>query len=354
MNSPLTVPVPGVLANDSSNGGGPMTAELVSPVSSGTLVLAANGGFTYAPAPGFTGAASFSYRAANGAGPGNIATVTLTVTATTTAQPPSGLYVSAMTGSTVTLRWTPPAGGLAPTNYVLEGGINPGEVLASIPTGSVSPIFTFVAPTGTFLVRMHTVSGAERSGASNEVRIFVNVAAPPSAPAHLLGLVNGSSVALAWRNTFQGGAPGGVVLDVSGAATLSIPLGLAEVFRFDGVPGGTYHLALRAVNAAGSSPPSNPLTLTFPGACSGAPLAPTGMLAHRIGRMVFVVWDPAAGGPAPTSFVLSIAGAFTGTLGTTGRALSGSVGPGTYQLSVTALNACGASPATAAQTIVVP
>jgi hypothetical protein len=326
----------------------------VSTVSSGSLILASNGSLTYAPAPGFTGATSFTYRAVSAAGPGNIATVVLTVAPTTTVQPPTGLHVSSVVGNTVTLRWTAPAGGLPPTNYVLEGGLNPGEVLGSVPVGSANPILTFVAPTGAFHVRIHALSGASRSAASNEVRLFVNVPTAPSAPADLLGLVNLSSVALAWRNTFEGGAPGGLILDVTGALTASISLGLSDRFRFDGVPAGTYTLALRAVNAAGSSPPSNAVTLTFPLPCSGAPLPPANLLAYRVGNTIFVTWDPAASGPAPTSYSLNVTGGFTGTFETPGRTLNGTVGPGSYQLNVAAVNACGTSAATSSQTVVIP
>ncbi len=197
------------------------------------------------------------------------------------AQPPTGLYAESINGNVVTLRWTPPAFGLAPDNFILEGGVNPGEVLASIPTGSTAPTYTFVAPTGAFHVRMHTASGASKSAASNEIRIFVNVPQPPSAPSSLLGMVNGNFIALAWKNTFAGGAPANVVLDVSGALTTTIPLGLADAFTFAGVPAGTYTLSLRALNGAGVSPSSNPITLTFPGACSGVPQAPSNLLAYR-------------------------------------------------------------------------
>ena len=46
---------------------------------------------------------------------------------------------ASIAGNVVTLRWTPPATGATPTGYQLEGGVNPGEVLASIPTGSAAP-----------------------------------------------------------------------------------------------------------------------------------------------------------------------------------------------------------------------
>ena len=46
--------------------------------------------------------------------------------------------------------------------------------------------------------------------------------------------------------------------------------------------------------------------------------------------------------------------AFVGSFPTATRALSGTVGPGSYTVSVAAVNACGLSGSTAAQTVVVP
>jgi VCBS repeat-containing protein len=65
----LTVPAAaGVLANDTdADAGTTLTAQLVSNVSSGTLNLAANGGFTYQPAGGFVGSVTFTYRNTDGA-----------------------------------------------------------------------------------------------------------------------------------------------------------------------------------------------------------------------------------------------------------------------------------------------
>jgi hypothetical protein len=354
VNTALTIPAPGVLANDNSNGGGALSAQLTSGVSNGVLAFDGNGGFTYTPNAGFEGFDTFTYRAANAGGPGNVATVTITVAEPTTAMPPIGLYAASVAGNVVTLRWTRPTAGLPPTGYVLEGGVTPGQVLASVPTGSTSPIFTFTAPNGAFFVRIHTLSGASRSSASNEIRIFVNVPAAPSAPADLLGLVNGSSLSLAWRNTFGGGAPTSLVLDVSGSIVASIRLGLTETFSFAGVPAGTYTFALRAANAAGMSAASAPVTLTFPGPCSGPPLAPSRFLAYRIGNTISVIWDPAATGPAPTGFVLNVTGSFVVSVPTPSRSLSGGVGPGTYNLSVVALNPCGPSAPTEVQTVIVP
>ena len=51
---------------------------------------------------------------------------------------------------------------------------------------------------------------------------------------------------------------------------------------------------------------------------------------------------------------MSMTGAYVGSIAVAGRTLSGTVGPGTYALSVAATNRCGTGPATAAETIVIP
>jgi VCBS repeat-containing protein len=352
--TPLAVPAPGVLGNDSDPDGDPITAVLESGPAHGTLTLGANGSVSYTPAAGYAGSDSFTYRVSDGAAVSAPATVSLTIGQPTTVQPPTALLASSVSGTTVTLRWTAPALGPAPTGYVLEGGVAPGQVGASIPTGSASPIFTFVAPPGSFYVRIHSLNGSERSSASNEIRIHVAVPVAPSAPAGLVGLVNGTTLNLAWRNTFAGGAPTSVLLDVTGSATTSIPLGLSETFGFAGVPGGTYTLRLRATNAGGTSPQSDPVTLTFPGACSGAPATPVDVLLYRVANTAYVVWNPSAAGAAPTSFTVDVTGSFVGSFPTGGRSVSGGVGPGSYTVTVTASNACGTSAASAPQTLVVP
>ena len=83
----LTVPAPGVLANDTDPNGDPITAVLATTVSNGTLVLQPNGSFGYAPAEGFSGTDSFTYRASDGTATSAPATVTITVSAAPNAAP---------------------------------------------------------------------------------------------------------------------------------------------------------------------------------------------------------------------------------------------------------------------------
>ena len=262
--------------------------------------------------------------------------------------------MTATAGSTVSFAWTAGTGTLPITSYLIEAGVTPGSVLGCVSIPGAGSTFTVALPTGAFYVRLYALSGATRSAVSNEIRIFVNVPAPPSAPTNLLGLVNGSSIGLSWVNTAGGGAPAGLILDVSGSLATSVPLPVTESFSTPGVPPGTYTLTVRATNATGTSAPSNPVTLTFPGPCAGAPLTPVGFSATRSGNTISVSWMPPATGPSVASYTLAVSGAFVGSIPTTTRSLSGTVLPGSYTFSVTATNACGTSAATTPQTVTIP
>jgi hypothetical protein len=75
------VAAPGVLANDRDADGDRISAQLAGAPAHGKLTLGADGAIRYVPAAGFAGADSFSYRALDANGAGNVATVTLSVTA---------------------------------------------------------------------------------------------------------------------------------------------------------------------------------------------------------------------------------------------------------------------------------
>ncbi|NLX99702.1 MAG: tandem-95 repeat protein, partial [Rhodopirellula sp.] len=78
-DTPLTVSAMGVLDNDFDDYWGELTAELVSDPENGSLVLGADGSFTYTPDEGFYGEDWFSYRAFDGRAYSEEATVTITV-----------------------------------------------------------------------------------------------------------------------------------------------------------------------------------------------------------------------------------------------------------------------------------
>ncbi|MGA9533457.1 MAG: Ig-like domain-containing protein, partial [Anaerolineales bacterium] len=85
---PLTVPVPGVLGNDSGFGDTPITLTMVAtpPPSEGSVALSDDGSFTFAPAANFNGTTSFGYTitdsgllSGENADTSGLATVTITV-----------------------------------------------------------------------------------------------------------------------------------------------------------------------------------------------------------------------------------------------------------------------------------
>ncbi|GAA3943205.1 hypothetical protein Aau02nite_49290 [Amorphoplanes auranticolor] len=84
----LSVPAPGVLANDTdANAGDVFTAKVATAPRNGTLALAADGSFTYTPTARFTGTDTFTYTTADQAGATSPpATVTVTVAPQATKQ----------------------------------------------------------------------------------------------------------------------------------------------------------------------------------------------------------------------------------------------------------------------------
>jgi len=195
-------------------------------------------------------------------------------------------------------------------------------------------------------------SGSARHPLLAALKAALRVPAPPQ---NLLGLAAGSEVVLSWLNGTGGGTPAALRLDVgSGAAQASFTLPVGESFRHAGVPPGRYHLTLSAVNDAGSSAPSNAIVLDFPTPCSGVPGVPTGLQLARSGSTLSVSWLPPAQGPALTGYEVRVSGTYVGSFATTERAIGGSVPPGTYGISVSAINPCGSGAATPALTASVP
>lgn len=262
---------------------------------------------------------------------GSVATVTVRqlpsqVTLRVTEVEPGGL---------VTVQWSPD--GVAPREYVMEAGLEPGAVALRQPVGTAL-IFTYVAPPGRHYVRVYGSDDTDRSSPSNQVEVLVARPLAPSAPADLVGAVQGASLTLGWRNTFTGGEPTDTILHVSGAFTLQLPIGRRNQVRFDGVPPGTYTLQVQSVNGHGGSGLSNPVTVRIGETCTAPPAAPDWFGLGVMGSVITVLWD--AGPTAAPDYELWVEG--IGALRSGGaRRMSGAVPPGRYTLSVAGVNACG-------------
>ena len=130
-NTTLTISSPGILANDTDADGGILTAVLVSDVASGALELNANGSFSYIPATDFIGSVVFSYKANDGIDYSNVVTVSISVNATGTNNPPIAVpsnYVVAKNQKLV-----------IPAPGILSNDMDPdGDPLTAVLVGSTS------------------------------------------------------------------------------------------------------------------------------------------------------------------------------------------------------------------------
>ncbi|MCI2425489.1 Ig-like domain-containing protein [Candidatus Acetothermia bacterium] len=89
MDTVLTVPAPGVLANDTDPDNDPLRAQLVTAPVHGVLDLRPDGSFTFTPPAGWHGIVTFTYRALDDRGGiSDITTVTITVKPVVVVPPP--------------------------------------------------------------------------------------------------------------------------------------------------------------------------------------------------------------------------------------------------------------------------
>lgn len=126
---PLTVPAPGVLANDTDPEGDILFAAPSIGPAHGALALNADGSFVYTPTAGYGGPDSFTYQVQDPYGVGGAATVTLLVdgsapTTTASLSGPAGANGFYKGSVSVTLSATDPDGpsDVAGTFYTVDGG----------------------------------------------------------------------------------------------------------------------------------------------------------------------------------------------------------------------------------------
>lgn len=252
-------------------------------------------------------------------------------------------------GPVTTFTWDPaaqaPAGG-----YVLEAGLQPGQVAAVLPLGAVTR-FSTVVPPGTFYVRVRTAGAAGgREEVSNEILVTGGCASPPPPPSGLSAVLVGASLD---RVNFSWHAPDALVSSyvfvagsASGRADFVLPLqGSSTGFAYaSAIPPGTYYVRVRATNACGTSVDSAELRLTI--GAGDLPLVPLGLTLSTAGGATTLSWTPVAGA---TGYVLE-AGTDVGLSDLAalplGPAATFSVPPvpnGVYVLRVRAVNAAGTS-----------
>jgi 5-hydroxyisourate hydrolase-like protein (transthyretin family) len=189
--------------------------------------------------------------------------------------------------------------------------------------------------------------------------------AAPGAPTNFRATVSGSTAQFSWNPPTPSttGVPASYVIDAGvtpGGTIVSLPAGSGTSFTVPGVPNGTFYVRVRAVNASGSGPASNEVTLMIAGGVSlpDAPINPLAQLTGTGGAFLTFTWSPAATGGAATGYLVeasTVSGqANIATLPVAGRSFTFTGVPnGFYFLRVRAVNAGGVSPPSAEVMIVV-
>ncbi len=181
---------------------------------------------------------------------------------------PSNLTASA-DGSTVTISWSPPGSGGAPTEYILHvGSSSGGSDIVISRVGNVTSLVTHNVGSRTYFLRVHATNLVDTSGPSNEVELDVGGPAggsctgPPSAVTVSSG-VSGTTVTLTWSSQGGANAPTTYILQAGsgdGASDLIPGRDLSSPntsFMATGVGPGTYYVRIIARNSCGDAIASN-------------------------------------------------------------------------------------------------
>ena len=173
---------------------------------------------------------------------------------------------STVSGSTVTITWSAPASGGAPTGYQLQAGTAPGLTNITAITVNGTALVVPGVPNGAYYVRVVAGNAAGVSAPTADHLIRVGPE-PPGAPRSLSATAGaGGTVSITWLPPSSGGAPSHYVLLAGytpGASTFQIPVN-GTALASAGIPAATYFVRVVAVNAAGVSASSNEVALVVP------------------------------------------------------------------------------------------
>jgi len=180
--------------------------------------------------------------------------------------PAPDAFVAEVSGTTVTLSWTPASVGGAVSSFEVEVSPTPGSAAFGRVTLTQSPAYFPNVPAGTYYMRLRSVGPGGTSAPSADVAAVVApTCSTPGLPS-LSAVVSEGLVAITWSAS-SGSSPPSYYLGV-GSAPGSDDLGVFSMGAATAVPAtpprGRYYLRVAAVNLCGAGPVSAVVTATVP------------------------------------------------------------------------------------------
>lgn len=172
------------------------------------------------------------------------------------------------------------------------------------PGGTCTP--TFVVANGAAL----TLSAGSSLAAIDFV--LGPATGPPGPPVALQARNVAGGIEFSWNPPTQGGVPTSYVLEAGrspGTTFTSLPIAGTSIV-VPSVPPGSYFLRVRGVNAAGSGPVTNDVTLRVVAGSVALADPPAGIQPVVVDGNLALTWGAPLRGPVPTSFVLEVGTAF--------------------------------------------
>ena len=312
-----------------------------------------NGVFTWTPDNTDVGPQAFAFMAEDDDGSTTTVTVTITVSEAPTApNAPTSLTATAGDGE-VSLSWTAPTTGDAPTSYKVEQSTDGTTFTASTPATATGTTVTVTGLTNgqQYHFKVTATNSVGDSATASNVVTATPVAAPtvPAAPTGLTATAGDATVALSWTASPTATSykveqsTDGTTFTASTPATAT-----GTTVTVTGLTNGQqYHFKVTATNSVGDSATASNVVTATPVAAQTVPAAPTGLTATAGDATVALSWTAS---PTATSYKVE-----QSTDGTTFTASTPATATGTtvtvtgltngqqYHFKVTATNSVGDS-----------
>ncbi|MHB1960972.1 MAG: beta strand repeat-containing protein [Acidimicrobiales bacterium] len=351
----------------SNDGGSPITGYTVTS-SPGAITATASGSATSATVTGLTNGTSYTFTvtATNAVGTGPASAASNAVTPTAASGVPGAPTIGTATAGVgqATVTWTAPSndGGSPITGYTVTS--SPGAITATASGSATSATVTGLTngTSYTFTVTATNAVGTGPASAASNAVTPTAASGVPGAPTIGTATAGVGQATVTWTAPSNDGgspitgytvtsSPGAITATASGSATSATVTGLTN--------GTSYTFTVTATNAVGTGPASAASNAVTPTAASGVPGAPTiGTATAGVGQATVTWTAPSNDGGSPITgyTVTSSPGAITATASgsATSATVSGLTNGTSYTFTVTATNAVGTGPASAASNAVTP